>query len=183
MRLVTRAALAAAVPAALSACTAQLMSGGPMTITTTVITTTATTAAVTATRPALVCTPEQVDVTTAERPGPVPGDELFAITFTARAGVECTLEGTPDDLVFLSGADAPLDVRTEFNRAGADRVLVTPDRPKVVHVAAPDQRLPGAPAAKARFSLPGGAGGPVTVPWPGDLNGPVMVTAVGDEVG
>ncbi|QUF06860.1 hypothetical protein KCV87_12915 [Actinosynnema pretiosum subsp. pretiosum] len=137
----------------------------------------------TSTPPDDACAPEQLTVTTAERPAPVADETLFVLRFTPGEGVTCALRGAPEDLEFLdaNGNALPVEV-TPAPNGDPERVVLTGGVPKVVYLSAP-KREDGQPAAKVGFTLPGGLGGFTTHDWPAPVTGPVTVAPIGDEVG
>lgn len=122
------------------------------------------------------CQPGQLNAVAEQ----VPSDSLdtnnFVITFAATPGTQCLLTGTPQNLVFYSAGGAELGVDSYATDSQNTQVLVDQAHPAQVDLHAPHAQTPGAPAARASFTMANSTDGvPFTIAWPAEVNGPVEI--------
>jgi hypothetical protein len=132
------------------------------------------------------CTASNLDVRAGERTSPDVTDQMFQVEFMAKPGTACTMRGTLGDLVFSDPSGNPLPIGVVSpDPAGAERVVMSPDHPKVVYIVSKKGNMQGYPVRSATFTLPSTAASDrtVTVRWPNSLNGPARLGYVGEYFG
>ncbi|WP_243790588.1 hypothetical protein [Saccharopolyspora gloriosae] len=125
------------------------------------------------------CVPNDLNVSVAERPAPDDG-RLFAITFEAKPGVSCEVQGAPSALTFFNGQTAQdLDVIAP-EPGSTQAYTIDEQHPGVAYVATPAESSDPTPATSINFNLPQGGG--TTADWPTAIDGPVRIGNIGPQV-
>lgn len=127
------------------------------------------------------CAPGDLNVSVAEGHAPNDG-RLFAITFEAKPGVSCDVEGEPSTLTFFNGDEAVEGISTVIPKPGSEqRYTIDEQHPGVAYLATPAESADPKPVSSITFDLPQRGG--ISVAWPSsEIDGPVRIGNIGPRV-
>ncbi|MCX2731310.1 hypothetical protein OOZ19_13775 [Saccharopolyspora sp. NFXS83] len=125
------------------------------------------------------CVPTDLNVSVTEGHAPNDG-RLFAITFEAKPGVSCTVEGAPSGLTFFNGETVQGIEVISPEPGSAQPYTIDEQHPGVAYVAAPAESSAPAPVSSITFDLPSRGG--ISAAWPSAIDGPVRVGNIGPQV-